>query len=597
MSLRIILFFHIAAAALLPALILPACSTSESAAEAEERPHTSGDRTAEQLITGERGDPVSTDEEIRARAYFIRGITALELDDTESAEMLLSRAHAILPDKPGINYAMARLYMEKNDPAGSVFYGRRAVDLEPENKWYRLQLVDGLRAEGNYREVISQLDSTLAYHPSDIQVLYTKARIQSSQGDYEKSNETYQQILDLLGPDRSIYYQRISNFTRLDDTDAIINELLKVLELDRGNVNTLLMLSQFYLEEERTEEAMELLEQVLQRNPNYPEALVNLADIHIMREEWDEAGRLLTGLVSDPGVSFSNKLEIVQYVLSRYSNDPENKALELTAAGLIDTLLADEPDNGMAHAMAAEYYMLSDDGDQSLHHLRRTTDLMPENDAAWRQLVQTYYIEGRYVEAIEAAQQADEFIPQDAFILFFKGGSYFLQDDYDEAARHLSAAAELPSRAEFRSIIFGTLGDAYASQDDWDSADTAYEEAITLDPDNDVALNNFAYYLSERDIRLNEAREMAQRALELSPENAAFLDTMGWIYFKLGDYEQAQKYIRASIETGDASAVVMEHMGDVYDKLGEPDRAMYWWQKAYEKDENRTHLKERLHIN
>lgn len=89
---------------------------------------------------------------------------------------------------------------------------------------------------------------------------------------------------------------------------------------------------------------------------------------------------------------------------------------------------------------------------------------------------------------------------------------------------------------------------------------------------------------------------MAIRALELNPENAAFLDTMGWIYFKMGDYEKAYEYIRASIDTGDASAEVMEHMGDVYDKMGEPDRAHYWWQKALDKDENRTYLEERLNI-
>ncbi len=597
MSLRTILFVHIAAAIVLSALTLSACSTSETATDTGERLYPAGDGTAEQRISGRTGDPVSPDDEIRARTYFIRGITAMELDDTESAERMLSRAHTIIPDTPGVNYALSQLYMEKKDPASSVFYSRRAVELEPENKWYRLQLVEGLRAEGDYGEVIRQLDLTLAYHPSDIQILYTKARIQTSQGDYEKSNETYQRILDLLGPDRSIYFQRISNFTRLDDTDAIINELHKVLELDRGNVNTLLMLSQFYLDDERTDDAMELLEKVLQRNPNHPEALVNLADIHIMREEWDMAGRLLLGLVSDPGVSLSNKLEIVQYILSRYSNDPDNRQLHNTAASLIDSLLTNEPENGMTHAMAAEFYLLSDDGDQSLHHLRRTTELMPENDAAWRQLVQTYYIEGRYEEAIVAAQQADEFIPEDAFVLFFKGGSYFLKEEYGEAAKFLSAAAELPSRSQFRSIIFGTLGDAYASLDEWDAADTAYEEAITLDPDNDVALNNYAYYLSERNIRLEEAMKMAQRALELNPENAAFLDTMGWVYFKIGDYEKAHEYIRASIETGKASADVLEHMGDVYDKMDEPDRAMYWWRKAYDKDENRTHLKERLHIN
>ncbi len=596
MSLRNPLFAFIAAAVIIPALLLSACSASGPASRPDHQAHPPGKHPSEAFATGLSADQVSSEDENRARSLFIRGITALELKDFEQAERLLLRAHSTLSHSSGVNHALARLYMEKEDYPGSMYYSRQAVDLEPENKWYRMLLVEGHRAGGNYQEVINQLDSILIYYPSDPQVLYTKARIQAAQGDYEQSNATYQQILDLMGPERSVYFQRISNFTRLNDNNAVIAELKKMLELDHGNANTLLMLSQFYLEEERTEEAAELLKQVLQRNPRHPEALVNLADIHIMQEEWDKAGRLLLGLVGDTSVTIGSKLEIVQYMLSRYSNDTDNDALQHTAAVLIDTLLQIEPEHGLTHAMAAEFYLLSDDGDRSLRHIRKTTELMPENDAAWRQLVQTYYVEGRYQEAIEAGLEAEQHIPQDAFILFFMGGSYFLQEQHNEAAEWLKAAADAPSRPEFRSIILGTLGDTYASLDEWEAADQAYEEAITLDPDNDVALNNYAYYLSERDLRLEEARDMAIRALELNPENAAFLDTMGWIYFKMGDYEKAYEYIRASIDTGDASAEVMEHMGDVYDKMGEPDRAHYWWQKALDKDENRTYLEERLNI-
>ncbi|MGM0738711.1 MAG: tetratricopeptide repeat protein, partial [Bacteroidota bacterium] len=582
--------------AALAALIFTACASSESAST-EPRSRPAAEEASGAGASGPDAASAPTDEEVRARSYFIRGISALELDELERAENHLLRAHEVLPNMPGVNYALSRLYQEKEDLSSSLFYGRRAVELAPEDKWYRLQLVEALRASGEYREVIGHLDTILTHHPSDIQVLYTKARIQSSQGNYQESNETYQHLLDLLGPDRSIFYQRISNFTRLEDTDAIIDELLKVLELDQGNVNTLLMLSQFYLEEDRTEEATKMLEKVLRRNPKHPEALVNLADIHILNGKWDRAGDLLTGLVGDPEVTLSNKLEAVQYVLSRFSGEVDNDSLKATAGSLIDTLLAAEPENGMTHAMAAEYYLAAEESAQSLQHLQRTIELMPENEAAWRQLIQTYYIEGMYDEAIEAAHRADEFIPQDAFILFFLGGSYFLQDRHEEALRWLSAAADLPARPPFRSIIFGTLGDLYATLDDWKKADTAYEEAITQDPENDMALNNYAYYLTERGRRLNEAKDMAARALELNPGNAAFLDTMGWVYYQMGEYEKAKEYIRASIETGEASADVMEHMGDVYDKLGESDRALYWWQKAYENDTERTHLRERLHIN
>ena len=576
-------------AVFLVAVLSTGCSSSEPAASEIEN-------DTRKTVAGVHGDVLS-DVEVEARKYFIRGITAAKLDDFEKAEHYLTRAQSVLHHSPGVNHALAGLYFEMDDYLNGIYYAQRAVDLEPENKWHRLKLVEGYRSQGNHEEVIRQLDSTLVYHPSDLDVLYIKAQVQSASGDYEGSNQTYQRILDLTGPDRSIYYQRISNFTRLEDTGGIINELNRVLKTNQGNMNTLMMLSQLYLEEDRIEEARQTLEKALERNSRHPEALVNLADIHIQQENWDEAGELLGGLIRDDEVDTSDKLEIVQYIISRFANDTDNEPLKETAGMLVDTLLASESDNGMVHAMAAEFYNIDGEGDRAIHHLRETTRLLPENDAAWRQLVQTYYLEGEYDAAITTGKEADEFVPDDPFILFFVGGSYFLNEEKEEAARWLKKASELPARPGFRSIILGTLGDVYAALEDWDPADEAYEEAISLDPDNDVALNNYAYYLSEREKRLQQAREMAGRALELNPENPAFLDTMGWVYFKMGDYEKAHEYIRASIDTGEASAEVLEHMGDVYDKMGKPDRAHYWWQKSLEEDESRNYLHERLNIN
>jgi uncharacterized protein HemY len=83
----------------------------------------------------------------------------------------------------------------------------------------------------------------------------------------------------------------------------------------------------------------------------------------------------------------------------------------------------------------------------------------------------------------------------------------------------------------------------------------------------------------------------------MRPGNPAFLDTLGWIYFKKGDYEKAREHIAASIDTGQASATVMEHMGDVYEKLGDMDEARNWWQQALDRDDTREHLREKLDAN
>lgn len=75
---------------------------------------------------------------------------------------------------------------------------------------------------------------------------------------------------------------------------------------------------------------------------------------------------------------------------------------------------------------------------------------------------------------------------------------------------------------------------------------------------------------------------------------AAYLDTVGWVYFKLGDNDRARRFIRASIDTGEASAEVLEHLGDVYEALGNLEEAKKWWKQALELDATRTHLNEKI---
>ena len=113
-------------------------------------------------------------------------------------------------------------------------------------------------------------------------------------------------------------------------------------------------------------------------------------------------------------------------------------------------------------------------------------------------------------------------------------------------------------------------------------SDSIYEAGLKNLPDNALLLNNFAYSLSERDIRLDEALQMSQKAITLEPDNAAYQDTYGWIYYKLGQYNKAEEYILKSLELRPKSAVVLDHMGDVYFKMGKIDTAKKYWKMSIE---------------
>ena len=124
--------------------------------------------------------------------------------------------------------------------------------------------------------------------------------------------------------------------------------------------------------------------------------------------------------------------------------------------------------------------------------------------------------------------------------------------------------------------------------------DSLYQKALSLDPENAVVLNNFSYSLATRGKDISKALEMVQKALTKEPKNGAFLDTMGWIYYKMGRYKQALKFVKASTETREPSAEVFEHLGDIYHKLGNVKKARLYWKKALGKDKTNRRLLQKL---
>lgn len=330
------------------------------------------------------------------------------------------------------------------------------------------------------------------------------------------------------------------------------------------------------------------------RNPNDTNTLILLAEIFIRNDEWEELGDTFVMMMENPMINPPQKMELVRFVMVKYQNEPEQEVLGRQARKVIEALSEEEPDYAPAQLVAADYFLQNNEMEKALASLERATEINPEQQEAWAQRIQVLFSLGRYQEIIELSDRANEMAPENAFIQFFTGASYMFKAQHKEAETWLEKATTAPSRRNFRSAIYGTLGDVKQQLDKWEETVDAYERALRLDSENTTALNNYAYYLSVREENLEKALDMATKAVETDPQNPSFLDTLGWVYFKMGDYEQAREYIRKSIDSGDASAEVFEHMGDVLAAAGEEEAAKEWWEKALEKDPNRKHLTEKL---
>ena len=468
------------------------------------------------------------------------------------------------------------------------------MEAEPQSKWYRLKLAQIYRNAGRNQATLDELNTLLDYHPNDFDALYMLADTYKDYGEFIKSNQTLDEILKLTGPDIPVLLMKFRNYESLAISDSAITQLKKIRTLDPDNLEMLNMLGQYYMKEGQENAAKKVLSDALERNARDPQSLINLAGIYLDDQKWDSAGTLLANFIRDPLIEPEDKMNIARFLYTRVQQDSQNIQLRIETERVLDALTESEGDYGPAFTLSGEFYAQTDQPEKALQNLEQANELLPEDDIAWRQRLQLLMSQQRYEEAIEVGMQADQSVPDDAFIQFFIGSAYMLNNQDSKAEEWLQNAVRAPARRPFKSIIYGTLGDVRANLEKHEDSDEAYELALRYDPENDNAMNNYAYNLSVREENLERAKELALKAIEVAPENAAYLDTVGWVYFKLDDYDRARRFIKASIDTGAASAEVLEHMGDVEEQLGNMNKAKDWWQQALEKDSTRSHLKEKI---
>ncbi len=161
----------------------------------------------------------------------------------------------------------------------------------------------------------------------------------------------------------------------------------------------------------------------------------------------------------------------------------------------------------------------------------------------------------------------------------------------DEAIIYISKALTLsPNDIN----LLGTLGLIYDTQKKWDQCDSVYKKALLIDSSNALINNNYAYSLSERGINLDLALKMSKMAIKAEPVNSAYLDTMGWIYFKMERLSEAEKYIQKALAISGDKPDELEHLGDVEFKLGNKEKAIETWQKAFNMDKSNLELKSKI---
>ena len=185
---------------------------------------------------------------------------------------------------------------------------------------------------------------------------------------------------------------------------------------------------------------------------------------------------------------------------------------------------------------------------------------------------------------IELCRAARQYNPEEMAFYYYQGIAYYQEGQLDEALNAFQngiGVINSDSNPAIVSDFYAVLGDIMHQKGMENESFAAYDSCLVWKDDNIGCLNNYAYHLSVKGIRLDEAERMSFRTVKAEPKNATYLDTYAWVLFKQKRYDEAQKYIDQTLENDSVpSAEVLEHAGDIYYHVGEKERAVEFWQKA-----------------
>lgn len=502
-------------------------------------------------------------------------------------------------------------------------YALKALDIDPQNE-VSLQLLSHLMyEEQEYEKAASYLERLRQKRPFDLQVLYYLAEVYDQIDDEDRLMDVYRRIVqidpDLVDAHLNLGYL----FIKRGAFSEARKHYEKAIELDPENERAIFYLTYIYLNEGNTQEALSLFNKLYNKNLLNDDTLQDyIANLFIEdqnpkpileridREKFTDTTKAISAYVEgdlDRAQSYFEKvvednpgnivacIGLVRIAYQKNNVDMEKKWRFVLAgnyyklgryeSSLHEALIVKKLDPQLLenrYLLGDIYYGLGtmDKAVQEYEYFEAEAE---DKGDVYVKLSVVYSELGNHKKAVEGFMNAIRLFPDNDELYYYLGIEYRIVEDYPNA---IDAFKEAIALNDSDSQYYFHLGACYERLGDYDDAIFYLDKSISIDDTNPVALNYLGYILADRGIRLEEAKEYIEKALSMAPERSAYLDSMGWVYFRLARYNEAREYLEDAVKYLDYSDeenyLIYDHLGDVYYAIKLYGKALDAWKRALE---------------
>ena len=478
---------------------------------------------------------------------------------------------------------LARLYRLRNDHDKAEKVLRSLLKEDPENEAAVEQLTQLLLDEGKSADAVSLLEGITGRTPSPALLdllgdAYTQTHdLSKAEGAYRKATE--------LDPSELSHERGLGQTLLAEEkySDALA-VYLKLADLMPDDSDVYLRLAQIYRELHQLNRAEEYLLKARQYAPGSVEVMYNEAMLYEAQGRFDDAIRVLsdavTGLKSQSTVLPSRRrsLAILYQQLGQLYRDAQNfQAAVFTYEELGH--LGDEEDR-RARMLIMDTYRAAKNLPKALQTGKEALAKYPSDPGLRTSNALLLGENGQTDEAVKILRSQLTESEGDRDIYLNIAQVYERGRRYKEAETAARTAEAIPGQPRDNEMVWFLLGAIYERQKFYDRAEEEFKKALAVDPKNAPVLNYYGYMLGDLGIRLDEAEALVQRALKEEPNSGAYLDSLGWIYFRENKLAQAEATLLKAVARESHDATIRSHLADVYAKSGRMDLAATEWEKS-----------------
>jgi tetratricopeptide (TPR) repeat protein len=489
----------------------------------------------------------------------------------------------------------------------------KIVEAEPKDIDTWLMLGRLYKISQNSVEAEKAYQKVLDIDPDHEDALTGLAVVYADLGDSQRSSELLKK-LTAKNPSPRTLMALASQYEQLKDYASASDALRKALELQPDNAEIKRALAQNLLFAERYDDALKAYAEIVADDPKDWQSQLRISQIYRQKKDFAKARE-----ASAKAVAIEPKNLEVQYneinILDAEGKTNEAIAAlkDLVATTTKRTYSAGEKSN---RALLLERLGLmqrnAEKFDDAIATFRQIGDL--DSSLAPRasaQIVDTYRVAKDYTKALQEADAAVKQYPSDRVLLSVRASIlaevgrsndaaaelkklldgkndrdtyislaqvYEKGKNYAEMAKSIDAADKLSTEKEDKESIAFMRGAMYEKMKKFEAAETEFRKVLDLNPKNASALNYLGYMLADRNVRVTDALNYIKQAIELDPNNGAYLDSLGWAYYRTGDLPKAEEYLRRAVDQTAKDPTVHDHLGDVYFKQGNLKDAITQWQ-------------------